>query len=76
MTDQIFCISQTLQNKWEYDGTVHQPFTDFKNAAYNSVRGKISNNILIKFGMPLKLIRPIKIKFKIKKNSLYKKAFV
>jgi hypothetical protein len=77
MIDQLFCISQTLQKKWEYNGTVHQPFTDFMNAAHNSVRGEVLNCIIIKFGMPLKLVRLIKVKFKIKiKTIVYKKTFV
>jgi hypothetical protein len=36
-TDQIFYISQILEKKWEYNGTVHQLFIDFKKA-YDSVR--------------------------------------
>jgi hypothetical protein len=31
-TDQMFCISQILEKKWEYNGTVHQLFIDFKKA--------------------------------------------
>jgi hypothetical protein len=30
-TDQIFCICQILEKKWEYNGTAHQLFIDFKN---------------------------------------------
>jgi hypothetical protein len=29
-TDHIFCIWQILEKKWEYNGTVHQLFIDFK----------------------------------------------
>jgi hypothetical protein len=36
-TDQIFYICQILDKKWEYNGTVHQLFIDFKKA-YDSVR--------------------------------------
>jgi sorting nexin-29 len=36
-TDQIFYMRQILEKKWEYSGTVHQLFIDFKKA-YNSVR--------------------------------------
>jgi hypothetical protein len=39
MTNQIFCIQQILEKKWEYNGTVHQLFVDFKKA-YDTVRGK------------------------------------
>jgi hypothetical protein len=30
--DQIFCIRQILEKKWEYNETVHQLFIDFKKA--------------------------------------------
>jgi hypothetical protein len=33
-TDQIFCIHQILEKKWEYNGTAHQLFIDFKKV-YN-----------------------------------------
>jgi hypothetical protein len=57
-TDQIFCIQQILENKWEYDETVHQLFKDFKKA-YDSVRREVLYNILIEFGIPMKLVRVI-----------------
>jgi hypothetical protein len=31
-TDQIFCISQILKEKWEYNETVHPLLVDFKKA--------------------------------------------
>jgi hypothetical protein len=37
--DQIFYIRQILEKKWEYNGTVHQLFIDFKNA-YDSIKRK------------------------------------
>jgi hypothetical protein len=36
-TDQIFCIHQILEKKWEYNETVHQLFIDLKKA-YDLVR--------------------------------------
>jgi hypothetical protein len=30
--DQIYCIPQILERKWEYNETVHQIFIDFKKA--------------------------------------------
>jgi hypothetical protein len=36
-TDQIYCIRQILEKKWEYSETVHQPFIDVKKA-YDSMR--------------------------------------
>jgi hypothetical protein len=54
-TDQIFCIRQILEKKWEYNETVHQLFLDFKKD-YDSVRWEILYNILIEFGAPMKLL--------------------
>jgi hypothetical protein len=59
-TDQIFCIRQILDKKWEFKETVHQLFLDFKKA-YDSARREVSYNILIEFGVPMKLVRLIKI---------------
>jgi hypothetical protein len=39
---------------------MHQLFVDFKKA-YDSVRREILYNILIEFGIPLKLVRLIKM---------------
>jgi len=38
---------------------VHQLFIDFKEA-YDSIRREIVYNILIEFGIPMKLVRLIK----------------
>jgi hypothetical protein len=54
MTDQIFYIRQILEKKWEYNGTVHQLFIDFKKA-YDSVRREVLYSILTEFGIPRKL---------------------
>jgi hypothetical protein len=59
-TDQIFYIRQILEKKWEYNGTVHQLFIDFSKA-YDSVRREILYNILIKFGIPRRLVRLMKM---------------
>jgi hypothetical protein len=45
---------------WEYNETVHQLFVDFKKA-YDSVRREVLYNILIEFGVPMKLVRLIKM---------------
>jgi hypothetical protein len=37
---QIFYIRQILEKKWEYNGTVHQIFINFKKA-YDSVRREV-----------------------------------
>jgi hypothetical protein len=59
MTDQIFYIRQILEKKWEYNGTVHQLFIDFKEA-YDLVRKEVLYNILIEFVIPRKLVGLIK----------------
>jgi hypothetical protein len=41
-----FSISGTYWRKWEYNGTVHQLFIDFKKA-YDSVRREVLYNTLI-----------------------------
>jgi hypothetical protein len=59
-TDQIFCIRQILDKKWKYNETVHHLFIDFKKT-YDSLRREVLYNILIKFGVPMKLVRLIKM---------------
>jgi len=59
-TDHILCIRQILEKKWEYNEEVHQLFIDFKNA-YDSARREMLYNILIEFGIPMKLVRLIKM---------------
>ena len=49
-----------LRKKWEYNKAVHQLFIDFKKA-YGSVRREVLYNILIEFGIPLKLVKLIKM---------------
>ncbi|KAJ4433510.1 hypothetical protein ANN_15819 [Periplaneta americana] len=58
--DQIFCIRQKMEKKWEYKGTEHQLFIDFKKA-YDSVKREVLYDILIEFGIPKKLVRLIKM---------------
>jgi hypothetical protein len=58
--DQIFYIRQILEKKWEYNGTVHRLFIDFKKA-YDSVTREVLYNILIEFGIPRKLAGLIKM---------------
>jgi hypothetical protein len=57
---QIFYFWQILEKKWEYNGTEHQLFIDFKKA-YNSVRWEVIYNILIEFGITKNLVGLIKI---------------
>jgi hypothetical protein len=58
--DQIFYIRQILEKKWEYNGTMHQLFIDFKKA-YDSVKREVLYNFLLEFGIPKKLVRLIKM---------------
>jgi hypothetical protein len=46
--------------KWEYNERVHQLFVDFKKS-YESVRRKVLYNIVREFGVPMKLVRLIKM---------------
>jgi len=59
-TDQIFCIHQILEKTWEYHKAVHQLFIDFKKS-YVSVRREVLCNIRIEFGIPMKMVRLIKM---------------
>ena len=56
-TDHMFCIRQILEKIWEYN-EVLQLSVDFKKA-YDSVRKEVMYNILIEFGIPMKLLRLI-----------------
>jgi hypothetical protein len=40
-TNQIFYIQQILEKKWEYNGTVHQLFIDFKKVYESVKRGSL-----------------------------------
>ena len=59
-TDHIFCICRILEKKWEYSEALHQLFVDSKKA-YDSVWREGMCNILTEFGIPMKLVRPIKM---------------
>jgi len=51
---------QILEKKCEYNEAVHQLFTDFKKT-YNSVRREVLYNILTEFGIPMQMVRLIKM---------------
>jgi hypothetical protein len=52
--------SRYWRKKWEYNGTAHQLFIDFKKA-YNSVRTEVVYSILTESGLPKKLVGLIKM---------------
>ena len=58
--DQLFSIRQILEKKWEYNGTVHQLYVDFKKA-YDSVKREKLYSIMLEFGIPKKLVRLIRM---------------
>jgi len=51
---------QILEEKCEYNEEVHQLFTDFKKS-YDSVRREVLYNILTEFGIPMQMVRLIKM---------------
>jgi hypothetical protein len=56
-TDHIFCICHISEKNWN---TIRQLFIDCKKA-YDKVRREVFYNILIEFGMPMKLVRLINL---------------
>jgi retron-type reverse transcriptase len=69
--DQIFYIQHILEKKWEYKGTVHKLFIDFKKA-YDSVKREVLYNVPLEFGIPKKLVKIIKMYL----NETYSKVHV
>ena len=56
----IFCVRKILEKKREFIESVHQLFIDFEKA-YDSVRKYVLYNIVIEFGIPVKLVRLIRM---------------
>jgi hypothetical protein len=57
VADQLLIRFPALVRHWRRnENTMRQLFMDFKKA-YDSVRRKVLYNILIEFGVPLKLVR-------------------
>jgi hypothetical protein len=63
VTDQLLirfsAFIRYWRKKWQLNEMVHQVFIDFK--ARNAMRREVSYNILIEFGVPMKLVRLIKM---------------
>jgi hypothetical protein len=62
------CIHHILEKHWEYTETVLQFFLDFKKA-YDAVRREVLYSIPIEYGIPMKLVRLIKMCL----NEIYSK---
>ena len=58
--DQIFCILEILEKKWECNGTIHKLFIDLIKT-YDSVAREVLYNIFIEFGIPKKIVRLLKM---------------
>jgi hypothetical protein len=56
----IFCICQILEERWEYNGALHQLFIDFKKVCDLFMR-EVLYNIHSECCIPMKLGRLIKI---------------
>jgi hypothetical protein len=70
-TDKIFSIHQILEKKWVCNETVHQLVIDLKKA-YGLVRREVLYSIFIEFGVPMKLLRLIKMCL----NEMYSKVCI
>jgi hypothetical protein len=55
-----FLYLSDIGEKWEYHETLHRLFIDFKKA-YDSVWREVLYNILNEFGVPIKVVWPIKM---------------
>jgi hypothetical protein len=73
VTDQLliryFAFIKYCGKKWEYNETVHQLYIDLKKT-YDLVRREVLYSILIEFGVPIKLLRLIKMCL----NEMYSKV--
>ena len=60
--DLCICSQNSeLEKKWEYNEAVQQLFKDFKRAC-GSVRREVLYNILNECGIPMKLVKLIKMR--------------
>ena len=53
-------VVQYLRKKWEYTDAVYQLLIDFKKAC-DSVRREVFYNILVEFGICMKMVRVMKM---------------
>ena len=67
----ILPIGQIPEKKWENNEAVHHLFLDFKQV-FDSVTREVLYNILIESGIPMKLVRLIKMYL----NEMYSRVQV
>ena len=60
-TAHIFVIHQIIEKKWEDNETLHQLFLNL-NKVFYLFTTELFYNILIEFGIPMKLVRLIKMR--------------
>lgn len=60
IADQIFTIRQIFEKKWEFDQPVHQLYIDFKKA-YDLIKRERIFEILIRLGIPKKLVNLVQV---------------
>jgi hypothetical protein len=61
----MYSVLVEYLKKWVYNWAVHQLFIDVKTA-YDTVQREVLYNIVIQFGIPVELIRSVKICLKFK----------
>jgi len=66
-----FAFVKYLRKKWENNEAVHHLFLDFKQV-FDSVTREVLYNILIESGIPMKLVRLIKMYL----NEMYSRVQV
>jgi hypothetical protein len=71
LIDLLKYNSSDTGEKWECNETEHQLFIDFRRA-YDLVRKEVLYSILIEFGVPMKIVRLIKVSL----NKTYSKVHV
>jgi hypothetical protein len=77
--DNLFLVRQIYEKCYEYNIDLHDIFIDFSYAFY-TVNRDVINNSLIKYKVPDKLIKPIKLtmqrtKMKVKINNSHTEWF-
>jgi hypothetical protein len=59
-TDQIFCLRMILERTCEYKVDIHQLYIDYKQA-YDSINRAELVEIMKEFGIPMKMLRLVKM---------------